>query len=103
VLEDIAYSREFETRPARVLVVPHHVFVNAATLDYYAAAARARIQFVPLDEVHEGAVVDAGVSGGGDRPLNDAERRLLAAAGFEREVLAPCPSGTCLWLFLPAR
>lgn len=102
VLMDIAHSEEFEDRSVRVLVVLDHVFVNAATLDYYAAAARARIRFIPLSEAAEGTVLEAGVSAGGDRPLNDPEQRFLGPAHFEREVLQPCRSGTCLWLFAPA-
>jgi hypothetical protein len=107
LLRALAASREFQARPARVLVVTDHPFVNASVLRYYAERARRALEFEhPTENLPEGDLADrydAAIvkHGGGQGPahttaLIPALQLRLASGNARWRVAAPrlrCPDG----------
>jgi hypothetical protein len=103
----LARSDEFASRRVRVLVVPDHPVVNAATLGYYAERAR-----IPVRHAHPGewpapgeslAAFDAAIlkQGGWQGPeFTTRSAAALAAAltaagsGYRKAASWPCPDGS---------
>jgi hypothetical protein len=108
LLRALAASREFQTRPARVLVVPDHPIVNASVLRYYAERARRALEFDhPTGRLPEGDLADrydAAIvkKGGGQGPAHTTALipvlELRLASGNARwRATAPrlrCPDGS---------
>jgi hypothetical protein len=103
----IAASREFLTRPARVLVVPDHPFFNASVLRYYAERARLALEFEhPSRDLPDGALADRydvaiEKHGGAQGPPHTAasvpelQRRLRSeAARWDAARRLRCPDGS---------
>jgi hypothetical protein len=103
----IAASREFLTRPARVLVVPDHPFFTASVLRYYAERARLALEFEhPSRDLPDGALADRydvaiEKHGGAQGPPHTAasvpelQRRLRSeAARWDAARRLRCPDGS---------
>ena len=100
VLAEIARSEEFEERRARVIVIPNHVFVNAATLNYYADTLRGHLDFVPLEQVAPGSVAEAVVTVSRVGGAIDNREWQFLLPGFEHELTLLCAPGFNLQVFV---
>lgn len=107
LLDLLARSDEFRSRPVRVMVVPDHPVVNAATLGYYAERARVPVRHAHLAawpapneslETFDAAVVKEGGWQGPDfttragAALRDA--LVAAGSGYRPAASWPCPDGS---------
>ncbi len=105
ILREIVASEEFRGRPLRVAVAADEPLINAATLNYYAAAQRAAVSFLapspsPGDWAGGGDAVL--IAEGDDRPMSDFRRRLAAPGSrYERILAVRCPDGRVLEVFAP--
>lgn len=106
-------SDELASRYVRVLVVPDHPVVNAATLGYYAEAARVRVQHAHLDswpapgeslaDFHAAVVKEGGWQGPefttrSSQALIDALRE--STSRYRPAGSWPCPDGSRVVLFV---
>jgi hypothetical protein len=109
----IAASPEFANRPARVLVIPDHPFLNASVLRYYAERGRLPLAFDhPTGSVPEGNLADrydvalrkhGGEQGPAHTSLPALEQRLRAEATLwrARPERLRCPDGSEIELLAP--
>jgi dolichyl-phosphate-mannose-protein mannosyltransferase len=108
MLREIEASEEFHRRPLRVAVAIDHPLINAATLNYYAAAARAAVAFVTLPQQPDlpwrFAVDGIAVADTNDRMLKQLRTRLTAeSSGYERVLTQRCPDGSVLEVYASPR